>query len=300
METMQPAMEQSQPVAQQAEQSISSSNFNGSILNTEANPLEFNSQAMTPEPKWFDKLPEELRGTASKFKDEAAALQAYHNLQSLMGKKITEVPKDEIVKHFSPDQLAEFYKAQGVPESPEHYKVSDIPEFLTKNPNVAKGLEEAKQIAHKHGVSADLFNEFVKLEYNLHQKAVNEQRSAHFAELNNIYGSNLSQANEIATQAAYKLGGDQAVQMLANSGLAANPLIFNMLYKAGTMMQEDRAPVQGTVTPGAADNASQIRQQIKELYNDPNFYSRFRQQSSHEVNQINSLYERLAALESRG
>lgn len=272
----------------------------GGLLNPSANPLEYNSQQAVQEQKWFERLPEELRGTASKFKDETAAIQAYHNLQSLMGKKISDLPKDEIVKHFSPEQLADFYKAQGVPEAPEAYQIEGLPDYLTKNPNVSKGLEEAKAIAHKHGVSGELFKEFVKLEYDLHQKAVQERQAANFAELSNTYGANIEKANNVATEAARALGGDQAVEALVQSGLASHPMIFKMLYKAGQMMQQDRIPVQGTSTPGNSDSVAQIRQQIKELYNDQKFYTRLKEQSPNEVNHLHGLYERLAQLESRG
>lgn len=249
---------------------------------------------------WLDRLPDDLRKSPSlsKFKDEASLAQAYNNLQSLIGKRMQDVPKEELVKHFAPEQLAEFYKAQGVPETPDAYEVKGLPDYLAKNPSVNQALQEAKSMAHKHGVSTELFNEFVNMEFQLHQRAVQERQSQNFAELSSIYGSNLEQANNIATKAAYALGGDEAVQQLAASGLASNPMIFNMLFKAGQMMQQDKVPVQGVASPGAADNAAALRQQIKDLYSDRNFYNKLSMQSPAEVQKMNELYSKLRTLES--
>lgn len=261
---------------------------------------QFGQAPEQPQTSWLDKLPEELRGksTFSKFKDEASLAQAYDNLQSLMGKRMLDVPKDELVKHFSPEQMAEFYKAQGVPETPDAYEVQGLPDYLTQHPGVKDALQNAKALAHKHGVSGELFNEFVKMEYDLHQRAVQERQSANLAELSNTYGSNLTKANDIATKAAYALGGDAAVAQLAQSGLASHPMIFNMLYKAGMMMNQDNIPIQGVSSPTAADNAQAVRAQIKELYSDTNFYSKLASQSPNEVARMNELYSKLAQLES--
>lgn len=272
-------------------------NHTSNLLDSPVDPFGQNSQ---PQSSWLDKLPDELKSksTFSKFKDEVSLAQAYDNLQSLMGKRISDVPKEELVKHFAPEQLAEFYKSQGVPETPDSYQVDGLPDHLTHNPGVKSALQEAKVMAHKHGVSSELFNEFVKMEFNLHQKAVQERQSNNFAELSNIYGQNLTKANDVATKAAYALGGDAAVEQLAASGLASNPMIFNMLYKAGMMMQQDTVPVQGVTSPTAADNASSVRNQIKELYSNKDFYNKLSMQSPAEVNQMNELYRKLSALES--
>lgn len=148
-------------------------------------PVDAFGQNKKTESSWLDKLPDELRSksTFSKFKDEASLAQAYDNLQSLMGKRISEVPKEELVKHFSPEQIADFYKSQGAPETPDNYQVEGLPDYLTNRPGVKAALQDAKVMAHKHGISSELFNEFVKMEYNLHQKAVQESQQSNFAAL---------------------------------------------------------------------------------------------------------------------
>ena len=63
-------------------------------------------------------------------------------------------------------------------------------------------------------------------------------------------------------------------------------------------LQQDTVPIQGVASPTAADNASSVRNQIKELYSNKDFYSKLSMQSPAEVNQMNELYRKLSALES--
>ena len=140
-------------------------------------------------------------------------------------------------------------------------------------------------------------NELVKFEYQLHQNAMQEAKQKNFTALSNQYGRNLDQADSVATEAAVALGGQQALDYLKSSGLAINPIVFNMLYKAGQMMKSDRFPV-GGVSMNSSDNALALRTEIKNLYADPKFYQDFKEGNKLAQDRINSLYAKLERLEN--
>lgn len=271
-------------------QSVSPEATSG-ILNTSVDP--FDPAQHVKEPSWLDDLPDELKTSPSltKFKSKDALAQGYINLQKLLSKK--DIPLEELTQHMTPEELATFNKTRGVPDSPEEYQATGLPEFLAHNPIVKGGLEEAKKMAHKYGVSSEMFNEFVQLELDLHQKAVQEKTAANFSYLSNKYGANLDAADQIATKAALKLGGPEAVEALKASGMANNPVIFDMLYKAGTMMKQDSVPVSGASGGNLSTTPADIEGKIKELYNNPEFYAKLKQNDKQAVQMMDNLYQQL-------
>lgn len=281
----------SQPVAE---------NIQGSVLDIQGNPFE---NQPVPEPSWRDVLPDELKSLAfvNRYNSLEDLVTGHHNLQKLVGRKAGEIAPEEILAAMTPEQIAEYHASRGVPEAPEMYKAEEhIPDYLRGNPIVNEGLTEAKKMAHKFGVSEEMFNEFVKLEIDLHKKATTNVIQQNLQALSSKYGMNLEHANQLATHAAYKLGGNEAVQQLAASGLVSNPLVFDMLYKAGQMMKGDRFPVQqaqGTVTSSNSPQA--IKEKISSLYNDKEFYTKLTQNHPEARQTINSLYAQLDKLEPR-
>ena len=98
---------------------------------------------------WTNNLPEDsaaYKDTLSKYKSVPDMAKALANANALIGKKLG-VPNEKS----SPEEVAAFRRAMGVPESLDEYKLAPetLPEGMTWNDDMAKPYAE---IAHKHGI----------------------------------------------------------------------------------------------------------------------------------------------------
>ena len=173
-------------------------------------------------------------GVAEKFSGKSVddLFKSYMNLESLMGKKVSQ---------YSADEAAQLRALQGIPQSADEYK---LPEGLSEE--LAGWFKEN---AVKAGLSAngalELATAYMELEKANIEKQEIARREAHKAnvevlkkELGAAYESRISLAN----RAAQELGGNEAVQALLDAGLGAHPAILKMLSNVGKMMEEDSIP----------------------------------------------------------
>lgn len=253
-----------------------------------------------PQSTWRDQfLPEHLRNEPffSRFDSPEKFAESALNAHRFVGRKLSDIPVDKLREMFSPEEIAQYHQARGIPENPDGYEISGLPEEITKIPQVQKAITDFKGLAHKLGMSPDVAQELVKFEYQLHQNAMEEAKQQNFASLSQTYGRNLEGADRVATEAVRALGGQELVDYMKQTGLAMNPKIFGAFVKLGQMMQNDRVPLANT-TSGGGDSAIQIKTEIQRLYNDPQFYRQYRENNPQAHERINALYKRLQQFES--
>ena len=188
---------------------------------------------------WLDRLPENLaeaKPTLQKFKSFNDLASSYVSLQKMLGKKGVTVPGENA----TPEEVAAFRKALGVPESPEGYqlKPEQLPEGLTWDDELAKGFAE---IAHKHNIPAaamkELAERFVASEaakLELMAQAAQAELEQGRAELQKEYGGAFKERIQLATRVANMVGLDPE-----SPGLR-DPNVVRALVRIGNLLSEDR------------------------------------------------------------
>lgn len=158
-----------------------------------------------PEKFWTDKGP-----------NVEAILKSYQGMEQLVGRKAQAIlPPTE---KSTPEEIAEYRKAIGVPETPEGYnlKPEQIPDGVTWDEATAK---KAAELAHKHNVPAAAMQEFLKFDMEraamMNQAAatmIDAQLEAGRQELQKVYGDKMPEKIELARRAALTVGVDPASQ----------------------------------------------------------------------------------------
>ena len=148
--------------------------------------------------------------------DVESLAKGFNGLEQLLGKKAHAiVPPSE---KSTPEEVAAYRKAIGVPESPEGYnlKPEQIPEGVTWDDATAK---KAAELAHKHNVPAAAMQEFLKFDMEraamMNQAAatmIDAQLESGRAELQKVYGDKMPEKLELARRAALTVGVDPASQ----------------------------------------------------------------------------------------
>lgn len=148
--------------------------------------------------------------------DVESLAKGFNGLEQLLGKKAHAiVPPTE---KSTPEEVAAYRKAIGVPESPEGYnlKPEQIPDGVTWDEATAK---KAAELAHKHNVPAAAMQEFLKFDMEraamMNQAAatmIDAQLEAGRAELQKVYGDKMPEKLELARRAALTVGVDPASQ----------------------------------------------------------------------------------------
>lgn len=188
--------------------------------------------------KWLDALPDDAKDykdTLAKYKSVPDMAKALANANALIGKKLG-VPNEKS----SPEEVAAFRRAMGVPESLEEYKFApdSLPEGMTWSDDMAKPYAE---IAHKHGIPPSAMKELVaqhaktemfKLEAI--QATYEKQRTEAVQSLQKEWGNDFGKNIGLAKQAAKMAGVD------ANSHGFSDPEVVRGFVRMAQMMSEDK------------------------------------------------------------
>jgi hypothetical protein len=166
---------------------------------------------VTEKPEW---LPEKFWRNDKA--DVESLSKSYQGLEQLLGKKANAiVPPSE---KSTPEEVAAYRKAIGVPESPEAYnlKPEQLPEGVVWDESLAK---RAAELAHKHNVPAAAMQEFMK--FDMERAALMNQAAAQMietqletgrAELQRVWGDKMPEKIELARRAAVTAGVDPTSQ----------------------------------------------------------------------------------------
>ena len=188
--------------------------------------------------KWLDALPDDAKDykdTLSKYKSVPDMAKALANANQLIGKKLG-VPNEKS----SPEELAAFRRAMGVPDSLEEYKFAPdaLPEGMTWSDDMAKPYAE---IAHKHGIPPSAMKELVAqhaktemFKMEAIQATFEKQRTEAVQTLQKEWGTDFGKNIGLAKQAAKLAGVD------ANSHGFSDPEVVRGFVRMAQMMSEDK------------------------------------------------------------
>lgn len=209
-----------------------------------------------------------------------AILKSYQGMEQLVGRKAQAVlPPTE---KSTPEEVAEYRKAIGVPESPEAYnlKPEQLPEGVTWDDNVAK---KAAELAHKHNVPAAAMQEFMK--FDMERAALMNQAAAQMietqletgrAELQKVWGDKMPEKIELARRAAVTAGVDPTSQGFVD------PQVVKAIVNLAEKLSDDK------LVAGDQTGASSTRARAKDIMtNAANpLYLRYQEGDAEVVDQV--------------
>ena len=212
--------------------------------------------------------------------DVESLSKSYQGLEQLLGKKANAiVPPSE---KSTPEEVAAYRKAIGVPESPEAYqlKPDQLPEGVTWDDNVAK---KAAELAYKHNVPAAAMQEFMK--FDMERAALMNQAAAQMietqletgrAELQKVWGDKMPEKIELARRAAVTAGVDPSSQGFVD------PQVVKAIVSLAEKLSDDKL-VAGDQT-GASSTRSRARDIMTNQANP--LYARYQEGDAEVVDQV--------------
>lgn len=208
---------------------------------------------------WRASLPEDLKADQSlaTFKNVAGLAKSYVETKRLVGQKGVRVPTDAS----TPEEIAEYRKALGVPDSPESYQIT--------RPSVAANGgwdDEAEKaflgVAHKAGIPPRAVQEVVTWygSYLAQQiDAAQREAVALAQELRREWGANYDAMIGQATRAVKEYGGDALAMLLEETGYGRHPVFVRAFAKIGQDLVEHGAmQAEGYELLGPEETASRI------------------------------------------
>ena len=231
--------------------------------------------AVAEKPEW---LPEKFWRNDKA--DVESLSKSYQGLEQLLGKKANAiVPPSE---KSTPEEVAAYRKAIGVPESPEAYnlKPEQLPEGVTWDDNVAK---KAAELAHKHNVPAAAMQEFMR--FDMERAALMNQAAAQMietqletgrAELQKVWGDKMPEKIELARRAAVTAGVDPTSQGFVD------PQVVKAIVNLAEKLSDDK------LVAGDQTGASSTRARARDIMtNQANpLYARYQEGDAEVVDQV--------------
>lgn len=169
----------------------------------------------TFETDWQNKLPDEFASTReslSKFKNVNDLIKAYDSANKLVGRKGVILPE----ANSSPEEVAAYRKAMGVPESPDGYAKETmpdaIPEGIQWSDEIAKSYFE---VAHKHNIPPSAMKALIALnlkhrefELQAQNESIMETKQQGMSFLRHRWGVDFDRNLGIAQRAVVLEGGN--------------------------------------------------------------------------------------------
>jgi hypothetical protein len=231
--------------------------------------------AIGDKPEWL-----EAKFWTDKGPNVEALAKSYDVAQRALGRKAQAVvPPTE---KSTPEEVAEYRKAIGVPESPEGYnlKPEQLPEGVTWDDNVAK---KAAELAHKHNIPASAMSELMK--FDMERAALMNQAAAQMietqletgrAELQKVWGDKMPEKIELARRAAVTAGVDPTSQGFVD------PQVVKAIVSLAEKLSDDK------LVAGDQTGASSTRARARDIMtNQANpLYSRYQEGDAEVVDQV--------------
>jgi len=191
---------------------------------------------------WLERLPEgfeETKATLASFRDLPSMVKTLHHQRQMLGKKANAVAIP--TEKSSPEEVAEFRKRMGVPETADGYKIKPekLPEGIEWNDELARPYLE---VAHKYHIPEAALRELAAAD--VQRESLRSQTMAAMAEkelqegervLRRTYGQDYERKIERAVQAARKVGLDP------HSPGLRDPNVVKALVRLSELVSEDRA-----------------------------------------------------------
>ena len=138
-------------------------------------------------------------------------------------------------------ERADFYKALGRPEKPEGYEIS-LPEGL---PFTQQDIDWLRNTAHKRGFSkadteafAKDYFEKTKADIAAVDNQIKTRRDEAVAALKKEWGAEYETKLDAAKLTAKRIGGDEFVKFLSDTGAGDHPAFIKIFHKISTMLSE--------------------------------------------------------------
>lgn len=257
---------------------------------TEAQTKAENVQAAQEEPTLGSLIPEDfkevksLKNFAGKPLKEGLAelVKSYSNAQSLIGKKVAELPMEELKGYLDfPEK----------PQSPDAYDsfLQDVDANLVqdlKGRMFELGLNEAQAKKFAESIVAD--RQRAEEESNAKLSALAE---ASEKALKERFGLKYKAAMDVAEKAALELGGKDFAKEIFDAPVK-NAGLIEALYKAGkAIVTPDIVQISGPIE----NTPAEARQEIEKLRSDPEFQKAYYREShpGHQaaVEKLQTLYK---------
>jgi hypothetical protein len=230
---------------------------------------------VTEKPEW---LPEKFWRNDKA--DVESLSKSYQGLEQLLGKKANAiVPPSE---KSTPEEVAAYRKAIGVPESPEAYnlKPEQLPEGVVWDESLAK---RAAELAHKHNVPAAAMQEFMK--FDMERAALMNQAAAQMietqletgrAELQRVWGDKMPEKIELARRAAVTAGVDPTSQGFVD------PQVVKAIVNLAEKLSDDK------LVAGDQTGVSSTRARAKDIMTNASnpLYLRYQEGDAEVVDQV--------------
>lgn len=187
---------------------------------------------------WTNHLPDDAvpyKESLARYKTVPDMAKALAHANALVGRKLG-VPNEKS----TPEEVAAYRKALGVPESLEEYDFApaEIPEGFTWDKEAMKPFAE---VAHKHHIPpgamkelAGLFAQYESSKVDVIQGMFDQQRQEAVSTLQKEWGADFQKNLSVAKQAA-KIAG-----VNANSYGFADPEVVRGFVRMAQMMSEDK------------------------------------------------------------
>ena len=261
----------------------------GALLSGQEGQVQMQEQSQEVA-DWKTALPDDLKSAKSlaSIKSVEDLAKGYVNAQSVVGRRFEDL---------TPEQLSEYYTAQGRPETPDGYNF-EVPEGL----QVDKDIQDwYKQKAHELGLNEtqakSMYEDFAKMEAEKVNQAAELQAiemEKQAEQLKKDFGPAFDERVELANRALKEFGGDEAIQQLAEMGLSNNPTVVKMLANAGMMLAEGKF-TEGSSTGKFGMTSEEATQKIDGLRTDPEFMKHYADPSSPKhkeaASQLQDLYK---------
>ena len=212
--------------------------------------------------------------------DVEALSKSYQGLEQLLGKKANAVPVPN--EKSTPEEVAAYRKAIGVPDSPEGYKLKpeQLPEGVTWDENVAK---RAAELAHKHNIPANAMSELMRFDMEraslMNQAAaqmLEQQMQEGRSELQKIWGDKMPDKVDLAKRAVITVEENPA------SHGFVDPAVVRTIVKLAEKLSDDR------LVAGDQTGASSTRARARDIMtNESNpLYARYQEGDPETVDQV--------------
>lgn len=193
------------------------------------------------EPSWRDTLPDELKASPvlAKYQDQTAAIKALVDAQDLIGKKTSGLVKPG--PGAKPEEVAEFYKALGRPDTPDAYvmpKIEGIPEGYGISPDVEK---IARESLHGLGLGQEQFDGAMKALVNHSLKEHQEKvafRNAEATAFQAAHGDKAGTVLKTAEQAILTIGGEDLLKALNETEAVNRKVVMESFAKLAANLGE--------------------------------------------------------------
>lgn len=211
----------------------------------------------------------------------------FKQLKSLQSGREQNGLLEAIGENSTPEQIETFYKKLGKPESPVEYGFK-APEGLPQGLDYSdERAAKFAEIVHKHhltksqaeGLFNDLHNDILVPDFTSYQQMQEQQVADNFTKLEEVWGkegTSTYAVNHKNAQRAFNAFAtpEVAEAVKADPSMASNPLLLQLLSRAGAMMSPDSVPtVHGTTQTGSfgQNDLQGVEKSIKEFHSSGKF-----------------------------